>query len=124
MALEWRKGLDFNTCGGIIMKKNDDLKCVKCGKWAKPNTIRLEGFKVRGWKCPKCGETYLHPGDANRVLAYNKLKNEVIKSKLSYSGNSLIVRIPKNIVNSLGLKKGEIIKLALEGPNKITVTIA
>ena len=106
------------------MKKNDDLKCVKCGKWAKPDTIRLEGFKVRGWKCPKCGETYLHQGDANRVLAYNKLKNEVIKSKLSYSGNSLIVRIPKNIVNSLGLKKGENIKLTLEGPNKITVTIA
>ena len=116
--------MDLNTCGGIKRKKSDDLKCVKCGKWAKPDNIRLEGFKVRGWKCSKCGETYLHPGDANKVLAYNKLKNEVIKSKLSYSGNSLIVRIPKNIVNSLGLKKGENIKLTLEGPNKITVTIA
>ena len=29
-----------------MMKKNDDLKCVKCGKWAKPETIKLEGFKV------------------------------------------------------------------------------
>ena len=106
-----------------MMKKNDELKCVKCGKWAKPNTIRLEGFKVRGWKCRKCGESYLHPVDANRVLAYNKLKNEVINAKLSYSGNSLIIRIPKNIVNVLGLKKGENIKLALEGPNKITVTL-
>ena len=116
--------MDHNPRGGIMMDDKDELKCIKCGKWATPNTFSIEGFDVRGWKCNNCDESYLHPGDAQRVLSYNKLKKETIKAKLSYSGNSLIVRIPSKIVNALDLKKGEEIMLSLEGPNKISIVLA
>ena len=52
------------------MDEKNELKCVKCGKWAKPNSFRIEGFKVRGWKCKQCGEGYLHPED--RIISYLK----------------------------------------------------
>ena len=105
------------------MLENDNLKCVKCGDWATPDGFNIEGFEIRGWKCKKCGEGYLHPGDAQRVLAFNKFRNEIINSKLSYSGNSIIVRLPKKIVNALGLEKGEEIELHIEGPNKISIIL-
>ena len=100
----------------------DELRCVKCGLWAKPNGFRIEGVAVRGWKC-SCGESYLNPVDANRVLAYNKLKHEVLKSKVSYSGNSLIVRLPAAFAKALGLEKGGPLEIKLDGPNRILIRI-
>jgi antitoxin component of MazEF toxin-antitoxin module len=57
------------------------------------------------------------------VLAYNKLKNEVVRSKISFSGNSLIVRLPSALAKALGLEKGGPLEIMLEGPDKISIRV-
>ncbi|MCX6767178.1 MAG: hypothetical protein NTY90_00385 [Candidatus Micrarchaeota archaeon] len=52
--------------------EKDSLKCHKCGKWAGPTSLDFRGFRVRGWECG-CGEKYLHPDDAEKMFAINKL---------------------------------------------------
>lgn len=103
-------------------KPLDELRCTKCRAWAKPDTFRIEGFPVRGWKC-SCGESYLHPVDANRVLAFHRLKREVLRTKLSYSGNSMIVRLPSTLAKALGLARGGPLELTLESPDRISIRI-
>ena len=43
--------------------EKDSLKCY-CSGTASPAGFRIEGIRVRGWKCGKCGEEYLHPDDS------------------------------------------------------------
>ena len=63
-------------------------------------TFRIEGFEVRGWRCPKCGE------DAEIYLLHKKLQKEPAKAKVGVLGKSMVLRIKKEIAEALGLKKG------------------
>lgn len=110
------------TRGKTTKGRVDELKCAKCGSWAKPDRFRIEGLAVRGWRCA-CGESYLNPVDADRALAYNRLKNEVVRSKVSFSGNSLIVRLPTALAKALGLEKGGPLEIRLDGPDRISIRI-
>ncbi len=78
----------------------------------------IEGTKVRGWECPQCKETVLHPEDAQRMLLLNKLKKG-ITVKIGKLGESLIVRFPKEITEFYDIKKGEDVTLKAEDSDKI-----
>ncbi|MEK6964150.1 MAG: hypothetical protein AABX70_07005 [Nanoarchaeota archaeon] len=87
----------------------------ECGTWMKKKLFTLAGIKVRGWECPKCSESILHPEDAQYALVLNKLKRG-IPVKIGELGNSLFFRIPKEIVDFYKIKKGG--KLVLKGGKK------
>ena len=76
--------------------------------------------------CNKCGETFFT--EKSSLEIEKKAKKLGIwgmekKSKISYAGNSLIVRIPRNIAKFMRLRKGKDILIRPEGKKKIVVTV-
>ncbi|MBI5225439.1 hypothetical protein HY989_06230 [Candidatus Micrarchaeota archaeon] len=101
--------------------EKDNLKCY-CGGSATPSEIRMEGLKLRGWKCKECGETYLHPDDSMRISAIRKLKSKPFEATVAKAGNSFAIRIQKEAAVALALKIGEKIKFTIEGPKNANIS--
>lgn len=97
-----------------IHKEEIKMKCHKCSKLMKfTKKIRFNEHLIDGWKC-SCGEVYYDPMQANKILLLNKLKNEVFEAKLGKIRSNLIIRLPKDLENALGLKKGENVLIKVE----------
>ena len=79
--------------------------CTKFGHKMKRKTLTIEKSNVRGWECVKCDEVILHPEDSQRMLALNKLKKG-LPVKIGELGNSLVVRIPKELAAMYKMAKG------------------
>jgi hypothetical protein len=90
--------------------KKDGLRCV-CGKIAKSGKMNYLGHKIGCWKC-SCGESYLNPVETERIRLANRLKNSKFEIKVGKIRSNLIVRIPKDIGDLLGMQAG----------NKLTLT--
>ncbi len=76
--------------------------------------------------CEDCGEIFFteEASDEIDMIAKEKgLWGLEHSSKISYSGNSLIVRIPKDIANFMGISRGEEIKIHPEGKNRLVVEV-
>jgi len=100
-----------------------EMEC-SCGGKATKTRLELDGFSVSGWKCSKCGEVYLDPRDVNPILKLKKLASEqMLSSKVGKVGNSLVLRIPKELADLYGIKKGRILKLVPENKNEIKVVV-
>jgi len=99
--------------------KNDEMKCY-CGKWAKPAVLKIEGLSLRGWKC-SCGEQYLEPEDSLRLSAYKQLKTKQATGTVTRTGNSLAIRVSKEIATVFRLKPGEKVRLDFESPTRFGV---
>lgn len=106
----------------VRMKKNMGMKCA-CGALAQPTRIKIDGYGVRAWKCPKCKEEYLDSGDAEFLLIMKKLQKKGITAKIGVLGNSFIVRIPKEIAEILKLAKGKKALLSMNAPNNLTISV-
>ena len=102
--------------------KKEKIKC-QCGKWTKPKEFSIDGFKIKGSECPGCGETYFNAEDANKALIYNKIKNEVLTGKITKAGNSYVVRLPKKLVDALGLTVGSTVTISVENPKTVTLVV-
>lgn len=102
------------------MNGKDSIKCY-CGGSAGPVELRIEGLKVRGWRCKKCKEEYLHPEDSLRISAIRRLKSKPIEATITKAGNSYAIRIQKEAAVALALKIGEKIKLIIEGPKNAQI---
>lgn len=89
--------------------------CQACDGHMKKGFVKMEGMKVRAWKCVKCGETDLHPEDAQRMLVLNKMKHG-IPVKVGELGESLIIRFPKEVAEFYNISKGE--EVTLKAGNK------
>jgi len=91
------------------------MKCDKCQKTMSPSKdLNFNGNKIDGWKC-SCGEIYFESSQIQKILLINKLKKEVIKAKLGRIRSNLILRLPKEVESALGLQKGEIVTITIEG---------
>ena len=78
-------------------------------------------------KCLECGEIFFTENASDKIDRIAKEKGLwglERRSKISYSGNSLIVRIPKDIAEFLDLKNGKEIQIHPEGKKKLVVEIA
>jgi len=84
------------------------------------NNLEFNSHKITGWKCT-CGETYYDPGEAQRILVLNKLRNEAIKSRLGRNRSNLILRLPKDVETALKLEKGKEVLIKIEG-NSLRIT--
>lgn len=77
-------------------------------------------------KCENCGEVFFSEEASDKIDAKAKelgLWGIQGESKIGYSGNSLIVRVPKKIAEFLKFKKGEKVSVRPEGKNRLVVEI-
>jgi len=93
--------------------------CNKCNKKTEKGTIQKEGFSLRCWKCPQCGEVWVHPGDMKEYENFQKVKQKQFQVKLRMVGNSYTVSIPREIVDFGEIKKDEIVKVSMDQPEKV-----
>ena len=93
-----------------------------CGKTAKKAKLRFQGNDVRGWKC-SCGEEYFHHEDAQRILYLNKVKKKEYEVKLGQIRSNLIIRIPKELADALGMSKGATVKIQADDEKTLQVQI-
>jgi hypothetical protein len=103
--------------------KKDGMKCMVCGKVAKKTKLRFQGIKIDGWQC-SCGEDYFDPEQAQRILLLNKILTKEYKIKLGQIRSNLIIRIPTELAEALGLRKGENVLLKAEGTNVLHIETA
>ena len=76
--------------------------------------------------CTDCGESYFDEKTALEIERREKergLFGMSVRSKISYSGNALIIRIPNKIAEMLHLKEGREVILHPDGKEKLTVEI-
>ena len=100
----------------------DVVRCV-CGSWTRPKVYRIEGLQIRGFECPKCGEGYLEPEDAQRLSDYRRLKDMVMTGKVSRTGNSYALRLPMALVRGMRLDLGKPITIRVKGEDEIVLTL-
>jgi CxxC motif-containing protein len=98
----------------------DGMKCVSCGKTAKPAKLSFQGQKIDGWRC-SCGEEYFDPEQAQRILLLNQVRKENFRVKVGKVRSNLILRIPKRIADALELNDGEEVTIRVESGNEIRV---
>ncbi len=97
----------------------------KMGKVKEPYSygdVKLGEFEAE--KCSKCSEVFFTEEASDRIdekAKQARLWGIGQKAKIGYSGNSLIIRIPKKIADFLRLKKGEEIFVRPEGEHKLVV---
>lgn len=75
-------------------------------------------------KCPKCKEVFFTEEASDKIDAKAKelgLWGMRQEGKIGYSGNSVIVRVPKKIAEFLKLKEGKKVYIHPEGKNKLVV---
>ena len=99
------------------------LKCVKCGKTAKPARLRLEETEVPGWKC-SCGEEYLDTEAVERLLAIRRLAEENLNARVTRQGNSFAVRLPIAVFKAFGLKDKENLRISIDAANPDSFTLS
>ena len=98
------------------------IQCPVCKKRTKPRIYVFDGIKVRGSRCPECGEKYYDGGDMNVVLTINKLKSKGLYGVVIKTGNSFGIRLPKPIINIMGLNKGDKVNFKFES-NRLILSL-
>ncbi len=92
------------------------MKCPICGKGIlKKEKVKEEMFGIYLGEfpaevCNKCGESFTDEETTKKIEQAAKKKGIWglgVKTKITRTGNSLAVRIPKKIVKFLKLKEGE-----------------
>ena len=90
------------------------MKCTKCsGKMTEKTDTTPEGFEYKYYKCSECGEEIVTMPQLHEVAGkYRTMKK--YSAKLSKWGESIALRIPKELAKSYGLKEDEEVSLIPE----------
>ena len=103
----------------VDIDKWESIPC-ECGKKAKKSIIKYKEYEVRGWKC-SCGKSYIHPEDSLKISKLEKLKKHGVKVKVGIVGQSMVIRIPKELSEIYGFKKGKNIELVPENLKRLGI---
>lgn len=95
--------------------------CKKCNKKTEKGIVNKEGFQLRCWKCPECGEIWAHPGDLKEYENFQKMKQKEFQVKLRMVGNSYTVSIPREIIEYGHITRDEVVKVCMDQPEKVTL---
>ncbi len=90
------------------------MKCVLCGGKTIPKMIEYKELEIpfgrfKAESCEKCGESYFDENTAGEIQQKSKqlgLFGLAKKTTVAEVGNSMAIRIPKEIVSFLSLKRG------------------
>ena len=106
-------------------------KCPLCNGKLKKTLVDYQIYgktlgKFPAMVCDSCQEQWFDEKTSRKIEEAGKkagLFGLNRESKISYSGNSLIIRIPKDIAKFMDLKKESQISIYPENKNKISVDI-
>ena len=107
--------VDCPNCKGALKKLKVDY-----------NNKNYNLGKFLAMVCSHCKEEWFVEATSEKIQKIQKKKGLFglsRKSKISYSGNSLIVRIPEPIARYMNIQKKDEIIVHPEGKNKITVKL-
>ncbi len=107
------------------------MKCVLCnGETVKKNIEHKElGVSLGTFKadvCQKCGEVYFDQQTAQKIQEKSKelgLFGLSRKAKVAEIGNSIAIRIPKEIADFLQLKKGKEVIIFPESKHELHIEV-
>ncbi|MBW2990322.1 hypothetical protein KY348_01310 [Candidatus Woesearchaeota archaeon] len=107
--------------------KSKKLYCVFCDTELKPTMLSIDGLKLEGLKCPKCGDKVFDEKQFHTMvvaLDQRRLKEEYKKQPVRI-GHSTGVIFPKDIVKvfNLDAKGTELGIRAYKAKNKIEITV-
>lgn len=90
------------------------MNCTKCeGKMAEKKDKTPEGVEYKYFECNKCGEEIVDIKQLHEVAqTYREMKKYT--AKISKWGESLAMRIPKELVKKYSLKQNEEVTLVPE----------
>ena len=72
-------------------------RCVICkGKIIEGAELR-DGVELKGWKCTKCGETYIPSGEVLRWEILTGRRKGYVR-KIRTVGNSKVVTLPERLI--------------------------
>lgn len=108
------------------------MKCVMCEGMLQGETVEHTEFgislgKFKASKCAKCGEIFFDSKTVDKIQAKSKelglfgLASK--KSKIAKVGNSLAVRIPKEIAEFTKLKKEKEIRIIPKSQKEIIIEL-
>ena len=106
------------------------MKCAMCGKGnLKEKMVDYKEFGVSLGKykadvCAKCGEVFFDSETARKIQAKSRelgLFGLTKKTKVAKVGNSLAIRIPKEIADFLKLKKEEEVRIAPKSTHELVI---
>jgi len=104
------------VCGGRLRRTRAEYSY---------NDISLGAFEAD--VCQRCGEAFFTQeasDEIDRLAKERGVWGLEVKSKVSYSGNSLMVRIPKEVAEFMGLERGDGVRIRPEGKRRLVVELA
>ena len=107
------------------------MKCITCGGKTEEKRIEYAELgvsfgKYKAQVCLKCDESYFDEATAAKIQQKSKelgLFGMARKTKVAEVGNSLAIRIPKDIADFLGLKKGHEILLQPKDKHDLRIQV-
>ena len=107
------------------------MKCILCNGNLEQKQVEYSEFGISLGKfdalvCKKCNETFFNEDIVDKIQIKSKelgLFGLSKKTKVAQVGNSLAVRIPKEIAEFVHLKKENEVKITPKDPNKIEIEI-
>ena len=106
-------------------------KCILCGGKLIKKIVDYEVYgksigKFSASVCDSCEEQWFDEETSKKIQEKEKKLNLFglsRETKISYSGNSLIIRIPKELAKFMNLKKETGVIIYPEDKNKISISI-
>src|SRR3989344_1498662 len=106
-------------------------KCVSCNGKLKNKIVdyKIYGISIGKFPalvCNSCGEQWFSEETSRKIEEKERelgLFGLSVETKVSYSGNSLIIRIPKELAKFLNIKKETKIELRPENKNKLCIAV-
>ncbi|HLC85289.1 MAG TPA: AbrB/MazE/SpoVT family DNA-binding domain-containing protein [Candidatus Nanoarchaeia archaeon] len=107
------------------------MKCVICSGKTEQRSVEHKEFgtslgKFKAEVCVKCGEEYFDEKTAEAIQTRSKelgLFGLAKKAIVAELGNSIAIRIPKEIASFLNLKKGQEVTLIPEDKHDLRVHV-
>ncbi len=106
-------------------------KCISCNGKLKNKIVNYIIYGIGIGKfpalvCDSCGEQWFSEETSRKIEEKEKqlgLFGLSIETKVSYSGNSLIIRIPKELAKFMNIKKETKVELIPENKNKLCIAV-
>lgn len=107
------------------------MRCIICSGGTSKKIVEHKEFgislgKFKADVCKKCGEVFYDEEIANNIQQKSKelgLFGLAKKARVAEIGNSMAIRIPKEIASFLGLKKGKEVLISPEGRNELHINL-